>query len=121
MGLFHRCSPSKYNLSWRGTRSLAIRTYCKCGEILLAHTYDLEKEVWNEIGKLNGWTLGSSAPVSPPWGELLGVKPNASKAQVDKAHREIARIVHPDVGGTSHLMTLFNNAKDAAYKQLRFK
>lgn len=121
MGLFHRCSADTTEMDLYSDGSLLVRTNCRCGKQTSSQFFKFRESDWSVLGKRNGWTLGSSAPVSPPWGELLGVKPNATKAQVDKAHREIARIVHPDVGGTSHLMTLFNNAKDAAYKQLGFK
>lgn len=46
---------------------------------------------------------------------ILGVGPNASRAEVDKAYREKARRAHPDVGGSNEEMIKIN----AAYEAIR--
>lgn len=50
--------------------------------------------------------------------EILGLRPGSDKAAVEAAHRELARKVHPDAGGTAEGMTELNAAKAAALTQV---
>lgn len=45
-----------------------------------------------------------------PWTEVLGVHPTASPAEIAAAYRELARIHHPDAGGSSERMAEINDA-----------
>lgn len=43
---------------------------------------------------------------------LLGVAPNAPRAEIIEAHRRLIAMVHPDRGGTSDLVHEANAARD---------
>jgi hypothetical protein len=45
-----------------------------------------------------------------PWWEVLGVDENATKEEIKKAFTELAKIHHPDVGGSKERMTEINAA-----------
>jgi hypothetical protein len=62
---------------------------------------------------------------SKPWREVLGVDgaitglgPNAARAIIENAYRELAVIHHPDRGGSHERMTEVNRARDEALKEL---
>ena len=44
--------------------------------------------------------------------EILGVKPDASKEEIIRAHKRMMQKVHPDRGGTDFLAAQLNQAKD---------
>ena len=44
--------------------------------------------------------------------EILGVKADASREEIIKAHRRMMQKVHPDRGGTDYLAAQLNQAKD---------
>ena len=44
--------------------------------------------------------------------ELLGVKPDAGREQIDREFRNRARLSHPDTGGAEEDMKLLNEARD---------
>lgn len=43
---------------------------------------------------------------------VLGVKANASKEDITKAHRQLIQRLHPDRGGTTRLTRIVNQARD---------
>ncbi|HZZ35857.1 MAG TPA: DnaJ domain-containing protein [Caulobacteraceae bacterium] len=43
---------------------------------------------------------------------ILGVGPQATKAEIDEAYRRLMRRAHPDQGGTSGLASKLNAARD---------
>jgi hypothetical protein len=49
------------------------------------------------------------------WWLELGVDRTATRAQIDAAYREKARVAHPDVGGSEDAMSRLNIARAAAY------
>jgi len=44
--------------------------------------------------------------------EILGVNDNFSPDEVKRAHRELMRKNHPDLGGSKHLASKINEARD---------
>lgn len=50
--------------------------------------------------------------------EILGVQPGAGRGTIEAAHREKARTLHPDAGGTEATMAALNIARDAALNQI---
>lgn len=59
-------------------------------------------------------------PAPDHWSTILGVAPDATKAQVQKAWRKAAAKAHPDTPGGSHdQMVKVNAAKDRALRECR--
>jgi hypothetical protein len=54
------------------------------------------------------------APRSPF--EILGVEPDASLDEIERAHKRQARTAHPDAGGSTARMAELNAARDQALK-----
>lgn len=54
-------------------------------------------------------------PPRSPWG-VLGVKPNATREEVEAAYRAKAKEVHPDTGGSTAAMAELNQARDDALR-----
>ncbi len=49
-------------------------------------------------------------------GEMLGVPPNATAADVEAAYRRLMQLAHPDRGGSSGLAAQLNAARDRLLK-----
>lgn len=47
-----------------------------------------------------------------PWHEYLGVPPNATEGQINRAYREKAKKFHPDAGGSAAKMASLNRARE---------
>lgn len=52
------------------------------------------------------------------WHEVLGVPPNASRLDIERAYREKAKTSHPDAGGTQEAMADLNKAREEALKHV---
>lgn len=63
-----------------------------------------------------GFAALPPAASSKPWWVVLGVSEGCSLGQAQDAYRELARIHHPDVGGSLDRMTEINVAYEQAKK-----
>lgn len=50
--------------------------------------------------------------------DILGIRPGASRDEIDRAYREKARRAHPDAGGSDHAMSELNRARDEALRSM---
>lgn len=82
-------------------------------------------EAMRQLERHGGGTMmerafeGFTALPSPDqWWDVLQVRPDASRDQIDANFRRLARDRHPDNGGSNEAMTALNVARDAALKHL---
>lgn len=52
-------------------------------------------------------------PAPEQWWQVLGVKPDATVFEIDRAYRDLAKQAHPDSGGTDEQMSRLNAARAA--------
>lgn len=70
------------------------------------------------VGRLEQAFAGYAAlpPTAEDWAIVLGVKPTATREEIQSAHRKLASEHHPDKGGRSEDMARINQARDVALK-----
>lgn len=61
-----------------------------------------------------GFTALPAPAKGPSCWDLLGVSPNASPAEIDRAFRDAAKKAHPDAGGSDAAMATLSAAKQEA-------
>lgn len=64
-----------------------------------------------------GFKTLPSTSVAKTWWEILGVPHNASKEAIVSAYRNLAKMHHPDAGGTNQHFTEINKAYQDGIKQ----
>lgn len=50
----------------------------------------------------------------PAWCTVLGIRPDATPTEIDRAYRARAKAAHPDKGGSVAAMQALNDARDKA-------
>lgn len=63
-----------------------------------------------------GFAALPPAGYAKPWWETLGVSQAAPRESIVAAHRELAKLHHPDHGGNAERMAEINAARDAALR-----
>lgn len=58
------------------------------------------------------------APNSTPWWQVLQVKPDASRGEMEASFRRLATERHPDRGGSDAMMADLNRARDQARREI---
>lgn len=66
-----------------------------------------------------GFTALPAPAKGPSCWDVLGVSPNSSLAEIDRAFRDAAKQAHPDVGGSEVAMAALNSAKSDALARIR--
>jgi len=71
---------------------------------------------------MDRWGVGTAAqafagyqalPAPEQWWQVLGLRPDDSAAEIEAAYRDLARVAHPDTGGSDAAMARLNAARDA--------
>lgn len=62
----------------------------------------------------------SSNSSGPTWRNIMGFSPESkpTKSQIDQRYKALAKVFHPDLGGTEYSMKLLNLAKEKADKSV---
>ena len=81
---------------------------------LLEAFLDRHHEDWRQGGDASGdgATSAGGAMDAAEARAILGVGPDAGKAEIRAAHRKLMKLYHPDHGGSSYLAAKINRAKD---------
>lgn len=108
---------------WEGAqRCIAVDRYPKVEDNLQAIHHILEaRRTEMRHGGLHivrqtfkGFVSLPAPEGAKPWREVLGLKGEVTKADVDRAYRERAATAHPDAGGSVEAMQLLNRARAEA-------
>lgn len=60
----------------------------------------------------------AALPAPKSWWEILGVRQNATRSEIESAFRLAARRAHPDSGGSNAAMAELNDARAAALREI---
>lgn len=77
---------------------------------------DAAREAGAKAGKAR--RESAAAPAPDWWRVELGLGPDATRAEADRAWRTLAKTAHPDHGGSADRMALLNAARDEARRVL---
>ncbi len=93
------------------------------GAQLLEAMLDRAQPDWRELHGIGG----RENSAEPPTGagkmtvreayDILGLRPGASRDDINRAHRELMKRFHPDQGGSNYIAAKINEAKDLLLKQ----
>lgn len=71
------------------------------------------------VASLGEMLAGHSAlPARSHWSEILGVPPTATREEIDRAYRSLAKRFHPDAGGDHDTMAGINRAYEEAKEEI---
>lgn len=81
---------------------------------LLESWLDANRAGWREYfaGSTGNENAGPAPSAEAEAYAILGLEPGASPAQINAAHRELMKRVHPDHGGSDYLASKINEARD---------
>jgi len=72
------------------------------------------QERWGVADMAQAFAGHVALPAPEQWWQVLGVRRDASAAEINAAYRAKARAAHPDTGGSEAAMARLNAARDAA-------
>lgn len=104
----------------KAPRCIAVDQYDRVADNLAAIAATLE--AMRAIERHGGaeildraFTGFTALPQPEQWFQVLGVKPTATRGEIDDAYRRLAMKYHPDRGGSSDDMARINVARAAGY------
>lgn len=84
-----------------------------------AHIFSIRAVDRYGVGTLEQAFAGYAAlPAKEEWWSILGLGPEATLDQAEEAFRKLARIHHPDAGGSHDLMSRLTEARETARQLL---
>jgi len=87
---------------------------------IAAHIFAIRAVDRYGVGTLEQAFAGYAAlPAREEWWSILGVAPDATLEQAEDAFRKLARLHHPDAGGTHDQMARLTEAREIARQLLR--
>jgi len=87
---------------------------------IAAHVFAIRAVDRYGVGTLEQAFAGYAAlPAKEEWWSILGVAPDASLEQAEEAFRKLARLHHPDAGGSHDQMARLTEARETARSLLR--
>jgi hypothetical protein len=94
---------------WRDCRAADAQS----AAVLEAYLDRTQGEAWRQAaGSGPGPRAAGNGMTRDEAYEILGLAPNASKKEIQDAHRRLMQQVHPDHGGSNYLAAKINQAKD---------
>lgn len=94
------------------------------GALLIEAMLDRAQPDWRELYEIHAKGEAADTPAGAQKMtlreayEILGLPPGASRADIQRAHRELMKRFHPDQGGSNYLASKINEAKDMLLKQV---
>jgi hypothetical protein len=65
----------------------------------------------------SGFAALPAHAAEPSWWDVLGVRPEATLAEIEAAHEKLVQQHHPDIGGNHDEMARINRARDIARQE----
>ncbi len=88
----------------------------QAAQLLEAYVERMHPGASHNGGGSGGWRSRGGMTMAEAY-EVLGLDPGASREDVQRAHRELMKKIHPDRGGSTYLASKINEAKDVLLGQ----